>query len=513
MAGLATGGFALSALPRAPDIPANVGVLDVKGIYDRTVQGMQTNEAMRTALARQMATDEALKAQRVEALAQQQVIPAQAASQIATANRTTALASPQIVGQEVAKTATGLDADLAAEQNRRDNTKFLSSLSAPQRLVLAAKGPETNTTGSSILGPNGNVHSTTSETATVGGVVVPVSSQTQDSPYALMKGVPGEIRTFEQLTAGLSPEEKEVARRIHLGMTGRASSAGAQTIEVKQPDGSIQRFTFDPRTGGYYLPSVGGSALAAPAAAAPAAAPVIPGAAPAAAPVVPGAAPAAPAPVAAAPAPSFRGQSTVDAQRDKTKASEEEKLKVEKQAALPKAQQTIRDWDTNAANVINTLQDVSAALDTFGGASSGIKRKVAARVPGTDEYNIVHAIDTALANVAFDKLAAMRATSRTGGALGNVTDNDMRLLQKSIASLDLGQDLPVLKKNIEKVVSRYEQMNQSQHQAFEQEFKDLLQPAQAAAPAAHPQDSEAVAWAKANPQDHRSAAILKANGL
>ncbi len=40
------------------------------------------------------------------------------------------------------------------------------------------------------------------------------------------------------------------------------------------------------------------------------------------------------------------------------------------------------------------------------------------------------------------------------------------------------------------------------------------QPAQAAAPvpAPHPQDSAALQWAKANPKDPRSAAILQING-
>lgn len=41
----------------------------------------------------------------------------------------------------------------------------------------------------------------------------------------------------------------------------------------------------------------------------------------------------------------------------------------------------------------------------------------------------------------------------------------------------------------------------------------LLQGAQSQQPQAHPQDSAAVQWAKANPKDPRSVAILKANGL
>lgn len=46
---LKTQGFALSALPRAPQIPGNVGVIDVKAIYDGVRQGLAAVEAARSA--------------------------------------------------------------------------------------------------------------------------------------------------------------------------------------------------------------------------------------------------------------------------------------------------------------------------------------------------------------------------------------------------------------------------------------------------------------------------------
>lgn len=189
---LNSGGFALSALPHAPPVPSNVGKLDVQSIYDRVVQGQQTSEALRTALARQQATDAQLGAARATALATQQVAPVQAGADVATANRTTALASPAIVGKEVAKTSTGLDADLQTEQARRDNERFLNSLTPAQRIVLASQGPSTGTVANTIRDPNGNVTSTTEKTAVVGGQPVPLArTQTNYPSTPILTPLPG----------------------------------------------------------------------------------------------------------------------------------------------------------------------------------------------------------------------------------------------------------------------------------------------------------------------------------
>lgn len=49
MAGLKTQGFALSALPRSPNVPNNIGKVDVKEIYDGTRRALESFEAVRTA--------------------------------------------------------------------------------------------------------------------------------------------------------------------------------------------------------------------------------------------------------------------------------------------------------------------------------------------------------------------------------------------------------------------------------------------------------------------------------
>ncbi|MFE6031803.1 hypothetical protein, partial [Streptomyces niveus] len=48
---------------------------------------------------------------------------------------------------------------------------------------------------------------------------------------------PTDVRSFEMMTAGLSPEDRERARRINLGLDGRQSSAAIGYQKVKGPDG------------------------------------------------------------------------------------------------------------------------------------------------------------------------------------------------------------------------------------------------------------------------------------
>lgn len=53
--------------------------------------------------------------------------------------------------------------------------------------------------------------------------------------------------------AGLQPgtPEYQSAANIALGREGRASNAALQTVEVERPDGGVDRYTFNPRTGRY----------------------------------------------------------------------------------------------------------------------------------------------------------------------------------------------------------------------------------------------------------------------
>ena len=85
------------------------------------------------------------------------------------------------------------------------------------------------------------------------------------------------------------------------------------------------------------------------------------------------------------------------------------------------------------ANV--ALDTIDLALDSTNWATAGLAG-TPDWVPGSPPKRLAGYLNTIRANVAFNELQQMRRNSPTGGALGNVSDADMRLLQSTLATLD-----------------------------------------------------------------------------
>lgn len=60
-------------------------------------------------------------------------------------------------------------------------------------------------------------------------------------------------------------------------------------------------------------------------------------------------------------------------------------------------------------------------------------------IPGSAARNFQAGVDALKANVGFNELAQMREASKTGGALGNISDTELRLLSSALGSLDTAQ--------------------------------------------------------------------------
>lgn len=120
--------------------------------------------------------------------------------------------------------------------------------------------------------------------------------------------------------------------------------------------------------------------------------------------------------------------------------------------------------DTNQAkNVVisyadNTINKVKDALNLLPKTSGlgGLGRKAASLIPNTESYALNSIIRTIQANFAFDRLQQMRDASPTGGALGQVSERELALLESSVQSLDLGLDNATLQKNLEAAQKHYE---------------------------------------------------------
>lgn len=118
------------------------------------------------------------------------------------------------------------------------------------------------------------------------------------------------------------------------------------------------------------------------------------------------------------------------------KAKEEGKAAGEAAAGLPKAQATSTSQLANADNVMGMIDK---ALKGVSGSTTGPLGAALGHVPGTNAYDFKKQIQRIQANVGFKELAQMRHESPTGGALGNVTERELSLLQSTMGNLDQAQ--------------------------------------------------------------------------
>lgn len=79
------------------------------------------------------------------------------------------------------------------------------------------------------------------------------------------------------------------------------------------------------------------------------------------------------------------------------------------------------------------------ALGQTGFFTTGFVGSMLSAIPGTPAYDLDKTIDTIKANLGFEELAAMRAASPTGGALGAIAVRELEFLQRAMDALEQGQ--------------------------------------------------------------------------
>jgi len=116
----------------------------------------------------------------------------------------------------------------------------------------------------------------------------------------------------------------------------------------------------------------------------------------------------------------------------------------------------------SAKNVLESIGDIKAfvlgADGPLGNNVTGLQGKIAAKIAGTDAYNVSKISNTIKANIGFDRLTAMREASPTGGALGQVSNIEIELLQSTIKSLDQFVSRDVYLKNLESIETQYKEI-------------------------------------------------------
>ncbi|MCK9505898.1 MAG: hypothetical protein M0Q95_17180 [Porticoccaceae bacterium] len=122
------------------------------------------------------------------------------------------------------------------------------------------------------------------------------------------------------------------------------------------------------------------------------------------------------------------------------------------EAGRPAAETALALGTSSGDAILSTLD---GALDRVGALTSGLPGKISGVIPGTPAYDFKQDVTTIKANLGFDRLQAMRDSSPTGGALGQVSERELEYLQSTVANLDEGQSPAQLRKNIEKAKQHY----------------------------------------------------------
>jgi hypothetical protein len=111
-----------------------------------------------------------------------------------------------------------------------------------------------------------------------------------------------------------------------------------------------------------------------------------------------------------------------------------------------------------ANTVISTVEKAKSVLNDGFTVTSGLPGALASKLSMPGRVELEGYLDTIKANLSFETLSAMKAASPTGGALGSVSDNELRLLGSTVASLDPRLPAKTLKNNLDLVAKRYKKI-------------------------------------------------------
>lgn len=140
---------------------------------------------------------------------------------------------------------------------------------------------------------------------------------------------------------------------------------------------------------------------------------------------------------------------------------------------LPKSAAAARSAGLAFANradkeaVIN--EDIDTAIRNANFATAGLA-SLSAAVPGTPAADLREKLSTIYANIGFDQLQAMRDASKTGGALGQVSDTENKLLQAVWGSVAASQSPEQLRHNLIRLKQQRAKSFARVREAYKQDY-------------------------------------------
>lgn len=469
---LETSGFQVPASIRAPEIPSNIGKVDVRGIYDSVANALKSYEAIRTAPAMQNAVDAELALKTTRDTIEKGLVAPEAAARSARADLLKSqaqagmgLVAPQTEAERQKALLTTAEAGvgLGTVTQRAEAERLKRNAENARNMLLADP-----TIAKSVLEQKTQTPAVRTINALQSMLSDPnLSPEKQAAIRIALKMEP----TAQQKAALAASKAKthEIAlndgRIVQVGSDGSARILGEVGTEIGAftPTGGAAPILATQAPAGATMPTAnagpsaeslrfGNAAISAP----------VPGmTAPAAAPAPAPAAPAA-APAAAGPAINPFAGVTPEQKAEAT-------ARVAKQKTLPKVRATVRALEDKTELVDDAINQALALADT---TTTGIVGSLGKDIPGTNAYKLRSILNTIGTNVGFDALTEMRQNSPSGGALGNVSDTENKLLQGTIAALDQGLDAQSLRANLEAVRRARNGALRRVREAFDKDFGD-----------------------------------------
>lgn len=113
---------------------------------------------------------------------------------------------------------------------------------------------------------------------------------------------------------------------------------------------------------------------------------------------------------------------------------------------------------------------VDQARDFSSTWTTGFIGSAASRVPGTPAFNLARTLDTLQATAGFDTLQQMRDNSPTGGALGQVTERELALLQSTWGSVVQAQSKEQFERALDRFQRQIDNSWQRVNRAYERDY-------------------------------------------
>jgi hypothetical protein len=189
-----------------------------------------------------------------------------------------------------------------------------------------------------------------------------------------------------------------------------------------------------------------------------------------------------------------------------------------REAAHPQATSSIKNFTAKSEQFIKELEKLrdDPGLDSITGTIYGVTPGV---VSGEAGRRAMAAYNKIFAKGGFQALQDLKAASATGGALGNVSNEEGRRLEAStVGGIDRSQSLDDVKNGINDFIAEIRGSMKRVREAYDDTYEYRTSRGRAgAAPSApaglSPEDKQALDWANSNPKDPRAAQIKQRLGM